>query len=120
MREKKPRCKIWIEFNGHVVFGTGRLELFQAIEEYGSINKAAAKLGMSYRAAWGKIHATEQFLGVELIDKHVGGTQSGSELSETAKKLMRAFIEFKEESIRAVDQLYEKHFKDILLQNKNI
>lgn len=116
MREKIPKCKIWIEFHDHVVFGAGRLELFQAIEECGSINKAAAKLGMSYRAAWGKINATEQFLGVKLIDKHVGGAQSGSELTDTAKKLVRAFIDFKEESIRTIDQLYEKYFKDIILQ----
>jgi molybdate transport system regulatory protein len=109
----QPRCKIWIEYNKQVIFGGGRLALFQAIEECGSINKAAAKLGMSYRAAWGKITATEKTLGFKLIDKHIGGSQSGSELTDTARKLVRAYIAFKEESINAVDQLYEKHFNDI-------
>lgn len=112
----QPRCKIWIEYDKQVIFGGGRLALFQAIEECGSINKAAAKLGMSYRAAWGKITATEKTLGIELIEKHVGGARSGSELTDVAKKLVRAYVDFKEESIDAVDRLYDKHFKGISLK----
>lgn len=112
----QPKCKIWIEYNKQVIFGGGRLALFQAIDETGSINKAAAKLGMSYRAAWGKINATEKALGIQLIEKHVGGAKSGSELTDTAKKLVRAYINFIEESILAVDNLYKKHFKDISLK----
>ncbi len=112
----QPKCKIWIEYNKQVIFGGGRLALFQAIDECGSINKAAAKLGMSYRAAWGKINATETTLGIQLIEKHVGGAKSGSELTDIAKKLVKAYIDFKEESISAVDNLYEKHFKDIPLK----
>jgi len=44
----------------------------------GSINQAAAKLGMSYRAAWGKVTATEKRLGIKLLNKHTGGYHSGS------------------------------------------
>lgn len=112
----QPRCKVWIEFNEQVVFGGGRLALFQAIEECGSINKAAAKLGMSYRAAWGKITATEKTLGIKLIDKHIGGKQSGSELTDLAKKLVKAYTAFKEDSVNAIDRLYEKHFQDISIE----
>lgn len=115
MKYKHPMCKIWIEHENHVVFGGGRLELFKAIDELGSINKAAAKLGMSYRAAWGKITETERTLGIELIEKHAGGSKSGSELTDIARKLVQAYIDFKKESNDAVDQLYQKHFNDISL-----
>jgi molybdate transport system regulatory protein len=109
----QPKCKIWIEFEKSVVFGGGRLQLFQAIDECGSIKQAAAKLGMSYRAAWGKITATEKHLGIKLVNKYAGGTRSGSELTPEAKKIMAAYKQFKEESLNAVDQLFYKHFSFI-------
>ena len=115
MKYKQPMCKIWIEHDHHVIFGGGRLELFQAIDECGSINKAAAKLGMSYRAAWGKITETERTLGIKLIEKHAGGSNSRSELTDLARKMIQAYIGFKKESLDAVDQLYQKHFNDIIL-----
>jgi molybdate transport system regulatory protein len=109
----KPKCKIWIEVDKSVVFGGGRLALFQAIDECGSINRGAAKLGMSYRAAWGKINATEKHLGVKLMDKYIGGSRSGSELTPEARKIMDAYRNFKAESIEAVDNLFIKYFGNI-------
>ncbi len=109
----KPKCKIWVEVDKSVVFGGGRLALFQAIDECGSINRAAAKLSMSYRAAWGKITATEKHLGIKLVDKYVGGARSGSELTPEARKIMDAYRQFKMESINAVDDLFVKYFGDM-------
>ncbi|HHT9106902.1 MAG TPA: winged helix-turn-helix domain-containing protein, partial [Candidatus Wujingus californicus] len=51
--------KIWLEENGGVAFSEGRKMLFDAIARRGSLNAAAKELGMSYRAAWGKVKATE-------------------------------------------------------------
>ncbi len=96
-----------------MVFGGGRLALFEAIAECGSIKQAAAKLGMSYRAAWGKITATEKHLGMQLVEKRAGGARSGSELTPTAIVIMEAYRRFKRESIEAVDALFCKHFAHI-------
>ncbi|HHX86730.1 MAG TPA: LysR family transcriptional regulator [Firmicutes bacterium] len=109
----QPKCKIWLEADNSVVFGGGWLAIFQAIDECGSINQAAAKLGMSYRAAWGKVTSTEKRLGIKLVNKHAGGARSGSELTPEARKIMNAYLRFKQESIQAVDQLFYKHFHDI-------
>ena len=109
----KPKCKIWIEYNDKIVFGSGRLSLFQEINKCGSINKAAENLGMSYRAAWGKINASEKQLDTELLNKQAGGHHSGSDLKPEAKKLVNAYINYKNEAIQAVDQLFQKHFEDI-------
>ena len=115
-----PQYKLWIKKDGHVVFGDGRLELLQAIDEYGSINQAAAKLNMSYRAAWGKIKTTEQRLGFKVIDKHIGGTNSGSELTPNAKKLVSSYIQFSEDTSRTIDQLFNQYFGDfIILDDKD-
>ena len=62
LKKIQPKIKLWLEVDGAVVFGGGRVALFQAIEETGSIKQAAEKLNMSYRAAWGKIKATEEMV----------------------------------------------------------
>lgn len=109
-----PRSKIWIESNGEVVFGGGRVALLLAIAETGSIRQAANKLNMSYRAAWGKIKATEERLGVVLLERHTGGSKSGAQLTPEAKKLADLFRQFKSASVEAVDKLFIEYFKEFL------
>jgi len=83
------KYKIWIEKEGKVIFGHGREELFQAIDEYHSLNAAAKKLGMSYRAAWGRLRASEERLGVKLVESDTA--KKGMTLTPTAKGLLDKF-----------------------------
>ena len=87
------KSKIWIEDEkSSMVFGLGRLKILGAIEEHGSILAASKSLNMSYRAAWGKIKATEERLGQPLLTRQVGGaTGGGSELTPFAKALVKKF-----------------------------
>ena len=50
--------KLWLERDGHVIFGPGREGMLKAIEECHSLSAAAKKLRMSYRAAWGRLKAS--------------------------------------------------------------
>lgn len=75
------RVHLWLETGDGVFFGLGRALLLAKIEEHGSLRKAAAELGMSYRAAWGKIRKTETVLGVSLIAKN-GCNKEGHRLTE--------------------------------------
>jgi len=88
------RHKIWLEKNGRVVFGPGRDVLFKAIDECHSLNAAAKKLGMSYRAAWGRVKASEKRLGMKLVVNETGRT--GMHLTEEAKRLIRRFDQLDE------------------------
>ncbi|HHX75727.1 MAG TPA: LysR family transcriptional regulator [Firmicutes bacterium] len=110
----RPRCRIWLDNGQESVFGDGRMILLQAIEECGSINQAAAKLNMSYRAAWGKIKVMEERLGFKVIHKYVGGAASGSELTEEAKRLMAAYSGLTAETARAMEIAFQKHFSAFL------
>ncbi len=110
----RPKSKIWIEIDGEVVFGGGRMALFEAIDRYGSIRQAALNLGMSYRAAWGKIKATEQRLGFELVEKHAGGSQSGAVLTPEAREMLVLYHKFKEDSVKAVDNLFVSYFNKFM------
>ena len=82
------RSKIWFEDDsGEVIFGLGRLKMLEAIERQGSIQAAAKELKMSYRALWGRITATENRMGRQLLTRNIGGASGGgSQLTPFAKK----------------------------------
>lgn len=72
--------------------GKGRLELLKAIEEYGSISKAAKVLGMSYKKAWDNLDAMKSAAKEPLITTKIGGTGGGgSRLTPYAKELIQRF-----------------------------
>jgi len=98
----KIRHKIWLESDGKVIFGQGRQELFRAVEACGSLNAAAKKLGMSYRAAWGRVRASEQRLGISLIDRE--SHEKGGHLTPEARKLLERY----EQLEKQVDAFIEK------------
>lgn len=84
------RLHLWMESSGSTLFGLGRLQLLERIETCGSLKAAAEELGMSYRAAWGKLKASEEALGVSLVEK-VGGNKSGCRLTPEGHDLAEAF-----------------------------
>jgi molybdate transport system regulatory protein len=83
------KYKIWLEKDGKVVFGHGREELFLAIDECRSLNAAAKKLNMSYRAAWGRLRASEERLGIKLVESD--SAKKGMTLTPVAKALLDKF-----------------------------
>ena len=83
------RHKIWLERNGKTIFGKGREELLHAIEEHHSLYGAAKKLNMSYRAAWGRLKASEARLGIKLTCSD--GQGKGMHLTQEAKDLLEKF-----------------------------
>lgn len=102
------KCKIWFEQGGGVAFSEGRKMLLEAVDQLGSLNAAAKKLGMSYRAAWGKVKATEKVLGVRLLEVTTGGKGGGGAvLTPAAKELISKYRKYNNK----VSALVEKEFK---------
>ncbi len=85
------RLHMWLETDEGLVFGIGRAKLLHNVAEYGSLKKAAEALGMSYRAAWGKIKQSEAVLGSPLIQK-TGSNRSGYELTPFGKGITQKFM----------------------------
>ncbi|GFK93642.1 hypothetical protein NNJEOMEG_01476 [Fundidesulfovibrio magnetotacticus] len=83
------RLHLWLETPGGMLLGLGRAELLLRIHETGSLNQAAKAMGMSYRAAWGRLKATEEIVGGGLVEKTRG--QRGFALSELGRELALAF-----------------------------
>ena len=81
------RLHLWIESEKGMMLGLGRAQLIENIEKYGSLQNAAKKMGISYRAAWGSIKKTEEVLGYKLLERNAGGYH----LTELGKELDRKF-----------------------------
>ncbi len=58
---------VWLHKDGETIFCQGRALLLEGIKEHGSLRQAAKSLGMSYRAAWGKLKTTQDLLGIDLV-----------------------------------------------------
>jgi len=84
------RLHLWLETEEGVFFGLGRWKLLEKIQSGQSLKGAAESLGMSYRAAWGKIKHTEDVLGLALIEKK-SGKRAGYRLTEDGIALMACF-----------------------------
>lgn len=109
----KVKFKIWLEENDGVAFAEGRKMLLEAVDSLGSLNAAAKELGMSYRAAWGKIRATEKALGIKLLHVAIGGKGGGgATLTPEARKLIRRYKKYHERIAFLIDREFHKIFKD--------
>jgi molybdate transport system regulatory protein len=83
------RVKWWLEKDGGLVLGKGRCVLLEAIERLGSLRMAARVCGISYRAAWGKLRASEERLGEPLVETRHG--KRGMRLTPRAGELLKIF-----------------------------
>lgn len=106
------RLHLWLETDKGVFFGLGRWKLLERIQSGQSLKGAAESLGMSYRAAWGKIKNTEKVLGVELIEKKAG-KRAGYRLTADGVAMMagfaRWFAEVEGYALRRAEELLPCH-----------
>ena len=84
------RLHLWLERGGDTLMGLGRLQLLERVDSEGSLKRAAESLGMSYRAAWGKIKRSEEVFGVQLLGQ-AGAGRTGSCLTEAGRAMAAAF-----------------------------
>lgn len=102
------RSKVWIEEDGKPVFGEGREYLLELIDTYGSINRAASSLGISYRRAWGYINAMEETLKIPLVERSRGGKGGGgSRLTNEARSFLSRFGSL----CKGIDDMVNERFK---------
>ncbi len=106
------KYKIWIEENGKVIFGKGRDEILKSIEERHSLNAAAKELGMSYRAAWGRLKASEERMDRKLVE--ASDKEKSLQVTAQAKTIIERFEKLEkdvEKILHDADQDFKKLFK---------
>ena len=106
--ELKAHYKLWLSLkNGEGILGDGKWRLLKAIDEFGSISKAAINLGISYRKAWGDLRKVEELLGIKVIEKHRGGKSGGSSMiTVQGTNLIKAYTRFHNE----FESFFQKSF----------
>lgn len=108
----KPSYKIWLEKDGGVL-ANGFFQLLEQIEKNGTIAAAAESMGMSYRAAWGKIKAAEKQCGISLVATKVGGdTGGGASLTPQALDLLQRFSRFRQDVDHEIAKIFKRDFID--------
>jgi molybdate transport repressor ModE-like protein len=101
----KLSLKLFLEDNDSYVFGPGRAELLRSVVETGSLHKAAQKLGMSYRWAWGRLRNAEEALGIKLLSQDkTAGKGNVKTLTPEARELLAWFNAIQED----LDAVLEK------------
>jgi molybdate transport system regulatory protein len=105
----KIKSRIWIESEGHVLLGEGRVHLLKAIQETGSLSKAAKSLKISYKKAWDLIDSVNKSAKKPVTINSIGGNGGGgSELTEYGKSLVTTFDEINKSCWKFLDEQLEK------------
>lgn len=86
----KLKTKTWLENeSGEIIFGKGKTELLELIDESGSLLKASKLMGLSYKKAWLHLQQIERMGEDKLVLSKQGRSKdSGSRLSLRAKELL--------------------------------
>jgi molybdate transport repressor ModE-like protein len=107
----KPKFKVWVTF-GELKFGDGRARLLEAIDEQGSLRKAAEAFEMSYRNAWGYLRALARAAGFKFVERAPGGgPHSGMKLTEKGRLFLERYRKFRNGLDDTVTRQFERSFK---------
>ena len=99
------KSRIWIEANGDILLGEGRVQLLKAIDETGSLTKAAKLIGMSYKKAWSLIDAVNSRAKEPVISASIGGKGGGgTQLTPYGRSLVTTFETINENCWNYLDE----------------
>ena len=105
------RLKAWVVFDERVKFGDGRADLLDLVAELGSLKKAVAKIGMSYRNAWGYLRELEEAAGFKLVERTPGGgPEGGTQLTAKGRQFLARYRRFRQELDQVLHQSFDRSF----------
>lgn len=105
----KIKSRIWIESNDKVLLGEGRVHLLKAIDETGSLSKAAKSLNISYKKAWQMLDSVNKSAKKPVTINNIGGKGGGgAELTEHGKALIKVFDDINKNCWTFLDEQLEK------------
>ncbi len=108
----QPKVKIWVAFGNDVKFGDGRARLLERIDRLGSIQKAVAEFGMSYRNVWGYLKELETAAGFPLLQRGPGGgPASGTRLTPKGRELVAHYWQYRRGVEDSVGRQFKRAFK---------
>lgn len=105
----KIKSRIWIEYENHVLLGEGRVQLLKAIDDTGSLSRAAKSLNISYKKAWDLIDSVNKSAKKPVIQTSTGGKGGGgAALTDYGKSLIIAFDDINQNCWNFLDEQLKK------------
>ena len=96
------RSKVWLEKDGKLFMGFGRMTLLERIDQLGSISAAARSMHLAYRNAWLWVEAMNRLAPSPLVEKATGGSRGGfARLTEEGRRIISDYKE-KRASVREI------------------
>lgn len=100
---------LWLNKEAGSLFGHGRIELLELIEQHGSISKAAKAMKMSYKAAWDAVNAMNNLADHPIVSRETGGKGGGgTRLTEFGKELIAVYKQAEAEHRTFLKNLTQK------------
>ncbi|MDO4490890.1 MAG: NTP transferase domain-containing protein [Lachnospiraceae bacterium] len=106
---------IFFDDNNEKFFGEGPCRLLREVERTGSLNGAAASLGMAYTKAMKLMKNAEKALGFPLTVRQVGGRSGGgSVLTEKGRLFLERYEAYRDACIQENHRLFREFFPEPL------
>jgi molybdate transport system regulatory protein len=105
--KKKPArkgssIKLQIDFPGGVRLGPGKVALLEAIDSEGSLSRAAASIGMSYRRAWLFMQQVNQAFDETAVATPEHGHGGGpAKLTDFGRELIRQYRDIESKALNS-------------------
>ncbi len=94
----KIKSRIWIELDEKEFLGEGKVQMLKAIDQTGSLSKAAKSIGISYKKAWHLVDAVNKTAKKPVTINSIGGKGGGgTELTTYGKSLVSVFEDMNRE-----------------------
>ena len=107
--EYKIKSRIWIELDGKEFLGEGKVQLLRAIDQTGSLSKAAKSLNISYKKAWHLMNTVNKTTISPVTVNTIGGKGGGgTELTPYGKSLISVFDDMNKKCWDFLDIQLEK------------
>jgi molybdate transport system regulatory protein len=98
--------RIWLEKDGELYLGWGRVILLQRIYEMGSIAAAARSMKLGYRNAWLWIDSMNKLAPEPLVIKEAGGEKGGyARVTEAGLQAIEQYKELRDKFLELVDSV---------------
>jgi molybdate transport repressor ModE-like protein len=108
-RHLDVKAKFWLTLGPRTLFGDGKAQLLEEIDNLGSLRAAATSMGMSYRHAWGLLRELEEAAGFPFLE-HEGGPRTAFRLTPRARLFLRAYRDFRKPLEGAVERSFRRVF----------
>ncbi len=99
------RLTIRIDLADGGAIGPGKARLLELIEQHGSLRRAAAAMGMSYRRGWLLLREIEDVIGAPAVTGRTGGARGGgTSLTRLGRSVLAQYRDIENEASRAVSR----------------